>query len=129
MRTLFALFGGLALLLGLIGVVLPLLPTTPFVLLSAFCFGKSSPRLHAWLLNHPWCGPVLQDWQTHGGVRAAIRRRALWMMALSFSFSIYMVPLWPVRVGLGCVFLVLVWWFLRLPVVSERSAAEGDKTQ
>ena len=123
MRILFALLGGVALLLGLIGVVLPLLPTTPFVLLSAFFFGKSSPRIHGWLLNHRLCGPLIQDWQTHRGVRAHVRRRALWLMALSFALSIYVVPWWPVKVGLAGVFLVLVWWFLRLPVIRERSVS------
>lgn len=123
MRIVFALLGGLALLLGLIGAFLPVLPTTPFILLSAFCFGKSSPRLYAWLVSHPLCGPLIQDWQNHRGVRAHIRRRALWMMALSFSFSIYMVELWQVKIGLGLTFVVLVIWFLRLPVIDKPSPA------
>ena len=121
MRILFALLGGLALLLGIIGVFLPVMPTTPFVLLAAYCFSKSSPRIHAWLVNHPLCGPLIQDWQTHKGVRAHIRRRALWMMAISFGFSMYVIPWWQIRVGLGLGFLVVVIWFLRLPVIDAPS--------
>lgn len=117
MRIVFGLLGGLALLLGLIGVFLPVMPTTPFILLAAFFFSKSSPRIHAWLVNHPWSGPLILDWQNHRGVRAAIRRRALWMMAISFSFSMYVLPTWQLKVGLALGFAVVVLWFLRLPVI------------
>ena len=50
--------GGLSLLLGIIGAFLPLLPTVPFVLLTAMCWGRASPRFHAWLLNHQTFGPM-----------------------------------------------------------------------
>jgi uncharacterized membrane protein YbaN (DUF454 family) len=57
--------GLLALGLGLIGVVLPGLPTTPFVLLAAACFAKASPRLHRWLTQHRYLGPMVRDWEAH----------------------------------------------------------------
>ena len=62
-RALLWVAGSIALLLGLIGVVLPGLPTTPFILLAAACYAKASPKLHAWLLNHRWFGPMLRDWE------------------------------------------------------------------
>ena len=55
--------GGLSLLLGIIGAFLPLLPTVPFVLLTAMCWGRASPRFHAWLLNHQTFGPMVRDWR------------------------------------------------------------------
>jgi uncharacterized membrane protein YbaN (DUF454 family) len=58
--------GLISLLLGLIGVVLPLLPTTPFILLSAFCFSRSSERFHQKLLNHKRLGPMITDWEENG---------------------------------------------------------------
>ncbi|ART79194.1 YbaN family protein [Oceanisphaera avium] len=119
MRIVFALLGGLALLLGIIGVFLPVMPTTPFILLAAFLFSKSSPKIHAWLVNHPWFGPLIQDWQAHRGVRPHIRRRALWMMAISFSFSMYVLPLWQLKLGLALGFAIVVFWFLRLPVIRD----------
>ncbi len=71
-RALWLLIGLLATGAGIAGVVLPLVPTTPFLLLAAFAFARSSDRLHAWLVNHPRLGPPITDWQDHG----AISRRA-----------------------------------------------------
>ena len=129
MRLLFALFGSVSLGLGVLGAFLPVLPTTPFVLLSAFFFGKSSPRVHRWLVHHPWFGGMIRDWQAHRGLRAHVRRRALCMMALSFAFSIYIVPLWPVKVGLALTFVALLLWFLRLPLVPEPPAVALKQTR
>lgn len=61
--------GWLSLGLGIAGIFLPLLPTTPFILLSAFCFSKASPRLHSWLINHPATGPLILDWQKNRVIR------------------------------------------------------------
>ncbi|WP_225976647.1 MULTISPECIES: YbaN family protein [Corynebacterium] len=49
---------------GIIGIVLPLFPTTPFLLLAAYCFAKSSPRMHDWLLSHPQLGPYITNYQS-----------------------------------------------------------------
>jgi uncharacterized protein len=129
MRILFALLGSVSLGLGVLGAFLPVLPTTPFVLLAAFLFGKSSPRVHRWLVNHPWFGGMIRDWQAHRGLRAHVRRRALWMMALSFGFSIYIVPMWQVKVGLVLTFVALLLWFLRLPLVPEPPAVALKQTR
>lgn len=66
------LLGLVALGLGILGIVLPLLPTTPFLLLAAWGFSRSSPRVHSWLIGHPRLGPPILDWRTH----RAISRRA-----------------------------------------------------
>lgn len=71
-RLFWLVIGLTSLGLGVIGVVLPLLPTTPFLLLAAFAFARSSPRLAAWLDAHPQFGPMIRDWRDHG----AINRRA-----------------------------------------------------
>lgn len=93
-RAFWITVGLLALALGLVGAALPLLPTTPFVLVAVFAFARSSPRLHAWLVNHPRFGPAIGHWQREG----AISRRAKWsavaMMLLAFGVS------WLVGVGL-----------------------------
>lgn len=78
-RTLWFLGGAMALALGAVGVVLPILPTTPFILLAAFCFARSSKRCHAWLIRHPVFGPLISNWTEYG----AISRRAKTLAALS----------------------------------------------
>lgn len=80
--------GILALILGAIGVVLPVLPTTPFVLLAAFSFSKGSPRLHGWLSGHSVFGPIICDWEEHGAIAPRYRRIAYGAMALVFAVSV-----------------------------------------
>ncbi|MCH8243491.1 MAG: YbaN family protein [Planctomycetes bacterium] len=63
------LLAGLVFLaIGVIGIVLPLLPTTPFLLLTTFCFARSSPRLNRWLLNHATFGALISNWQKYGSI-------------------------------------------------------------
>jgi hypothetical protein len=115
-RGLLWVAGSLALLLGLIGVVLPGLPTTPFILLAAACYAKASPRLHRWLLNHRLTGPMLRDWETHRSLTRRNKTIAVVSMAVMVSVSI-----WSFR-GRVVVQLVLLataaigaWVVLRIP--------------
>ena len=80
-RTLWASGGLAALSLGLAGIPLPLLPTTPFLILAAYCFSKSSQRLHDWLLEHPRFGPPIRDWREHGAIPRRAKIIATAMMA------------------------------------------------
>jgi len=89
MRWLLWLAGSLSLGLGLLGVVLPGLPTTPFVLLAAACYAKASPRLHCWLLNHRWMGPMLRDWESHRSLTRRSKTVAVGSMLLMVSMSIW----------------------------------------
>jgi uncharacterized membrane protein YbaN (DUF454 family) len=77
LRPLLLLTGWLAVALGLLGIVLPLLPTTPFALLAAACLTRSSPRGHRWLLATRLLGPALADWQAGRGVPLRARLVAL----------------------------------------------------
>ena len=67
-RITWLVVGLLALALGAIGIALPVLPTTPFILLAAFAFAQSSERLHRWLLEHNVFGPLIDNWQRHGAI-------------------------------------------------------------
>ena len=80
--------GGLSLMLAAIGVVLPLLPTTPLVILAAFCFAKSAPRLHAWLLANKTFGPMIREWQDKGAIAPRHKAMAVGMMAAAFAAAL-----------------------------------------
>ena len=85
--------GWISLILGIIGIFLPLLPTTPFVLLSAYCFSKSSPRLHHWLIHQPRLGPMIQNWEQQGSISQNAKVTATVLMVGLFSLSLLFLDL------------------------------------
>jgi len=85
--------GWISLILGIIGIFLPLLPTTPFVLLSAYCFSKSSERLHCWLIHQPRLGPMIQNWEQHGSISQSAKVTATVLMIGLFSLSLLFLDL------------------------------------
>lgn len=88
-RFLWLALGLVALGLGALGVVLPLLPTTPFLLVAAFAFARSSKRLHDWLVNHPTFGPFIENWRDHGAIsrRTKIVGVASMIAVISLAFA------------------------------------------
>ncbi|ODT77567.1 MAG: hypothetical protein ABS76_27795 [Pelagibacterium sp. SCN 64-44] len=88
-RHLLTLAGFVLLALGLIGIVLPLLPTTPFLLAAAACFSRSFPRLEAWLLDHPRFGPPLRDWRRSGAI--STRAKTVAVIAMAASYGIFLM--------------------------------------
>lgn len=90
-RALLILAGILSLALGVIGAFLPLLPTVPLVLLSAYCFARSSDRLHNWLLTHPLFGKIIRDFESGNEVKRRIKIRAITLIALSMGFSCWIM--------------------------------------
>jgi uncharacterized membrane protein YbaN (DUF454 family) len=87
-RWLMLACGALSLLLGIVGIFLPLLPTTPFVLLAAFFFSKGSQRLHRWLVEHPRFGRYLRDWEAEQVIPPAGKYASTLMMVPSVSLVI-----------------------------------------
>lgn len=97
-RLLWQLAGLTALGLGILGIALPLLPTTPFILLAVFCFSRSSERLHTWLVTHKRFGPMIENWHQHG----AISKRAKFLSAMA------MIAVFAISLTLGANTVVLV---------------------
>lgn len=85
MRWLWLAVGGTAMALAAIGLVLPLIPTVPFLLLAAFGFARSSDRLHGWLLAHPVLGPPIRDWQRNGAI--GLRAKQLGTLSILAGFA------------------------------------------
>lgn len=86
-KALLTLAGSVALGLGLLGVVLPGLPTTPFVLLAAACFAKASPRLHQRIVANPLLGPMVRDWEANRSLPLKVKRIAIGSMAVMVGLS------------------------------------------
>jgi len=86
-RLTLIVIGWLMVVIGVIGAFLPLLPTTPFLLLAAYCFSKSSPRFHHWLIHHKTWGPPVVAWQRHGVIRSKHKVISTVVIAITFFFS------------------------------------------
>lgn len=115
-RLLCAGLGALFVALGVLGMFLPVLPTTPFLLLAAACFARSSSRIYHWLMRHRTFGPILREWNQHHAIPYRAKRVALVMIALSFTLSIvFFIPYWQGRVAMGLGGIALFAWIARLP--------------
>ncbi len=115
-RALLVCAGFASVALGVAGIFLPVLPTTPFMLLAAACFARSSPRFHGWLLAHRTFGPIVGEWERH---RAIPYRTKLWAIALmsatlAASITFFVKPL-PLKVALGFLGLALALWLYNVP--------------
>lgn len=117
-KPVYFICGLIALALGVAGVILPLLPTTPLILLAGFCFANSSPCFHRWLHQHPYFGQMIRQWQTHRAIPAKAKYLALGMMSLSLALLYY--RFWGTDGDIFLVFatllcLVGIVWIWRLP--------------
>lgn len=85
--------GWINLILGVIGLLLPLVPTTPFLIISAYCFSKSSRRIHAKLLAQPYIGPIITEWENNGCIKPRVKVLATVMICLPVSYPLLTIPI------------------------------------
>ncbi|UJP04617.1 MAG: YbaN family protein [Nitrosomonas sp.] len=115
-RALYLGAGFLALFLGALGAVLPVLPTTPFILLAAACFARGSRHFHRKLLENRIAGPIIRDWQQYRSIPRHVKRWAYFLMTLSFGSSMLIVPeVWQ-KMMLLAIGIVLACFIKRIPV-------------
>lgn len=113
-RGLLMAFALLCLALGIAGVFIPGLPTTVFILMAGWAAARSSPRLHAWLWNHPLFGSMLRNWAQGGCVSRRAKRSATLLMALCAAILLFTpTPPWVRVVAITSMACVLAWLWRR----------------
>jgi uncharacterized membrane protein YbaN (DUF454 family) len=111
-RILFLALGWFFVALATVGIFLPLIPTTPFLLLAGSCFIRSSPRCRRWLVESRWFGPHLRDWDEHRAVRRPVKLLATVVVTAVIVVTLLRDLPWPVHaavVTLGGVGLLVIW--------------------
>lgn len=110
------LAGVISLVLGIVGAFLPVMPTVPFVLLAAACWGRASPRFHAWLLQTKYFGPLIKNWEEKRAIPKRGKYLAWIMMSISTLGLLISFPQrWYVGVGTGLVCLCVGVWMAKFP--------------
>lgn len=121
-RAVFILAGSLCVLLGLIGLVLPIMPTTIFLILAAACFARASTRFYNLLLNSPAFGPAIREWRSHRSIPWRTKLVALAITAASFAVSIFLFlsdPRW--QAGMAVVGVAVLVMLARIPSRDRKS--------
>lgn len=107
--------GVLSVALGVIGLFLPLLPTTPFVLLAAWCFVKSSPKAHQWLQRQPGLGPALRDWEQSRSIRRKTKVTAILLILISLGFMWCKVQILGLKIGVTLLLVAVSTFIITRP--------------
>lgn len=135
-RAGFIALGFFFVFLGVVGAVVPLMPTTIFLILAAWCFSRSSPRLEAWTLNHPRFGRTLRDWRDEGAM--PIRAKLMACSGMAFGYVLFCLAAKPVfwlAVMVAAVLLLCAGWIMSRPrprsghrsVAPDSSQSQGER--
>jgi len=107
--------GNVSVALGVVGIILPLLPTTPFLLLAAACYVRSSNTFYNWLVAHPLLSKYILSYLNGEGIPRKAKYYTLFTMWLTMAVSAAVVPLWQVQLLLLCIALMVSTYIWRLP--------------
>ena len=111
-KKIYIFVGFLAVILGIIGVILPGIPTVPFLLVALFCFERSSKKYHDMILNNKYFGKVLRDYYEGRGLTTSVKIKAVLFLSCGMGFSVYRVHNLHLRI-----MLVLIWAGVALYIV------------
>ena len=136
-KHLLVILGWLFIVLGIIGVILPVFPTTPFLIVALAIFSKSSPRFHQMLLNNVWFGPVLKQWEDKKSLSRKIKHKVLFLVFITFLISIIIlhnkIQLQLLLVGMAIVLIFFIWRIKEEPYVpcirTHRSGSDRRNNQ
>ena len=128
MRAVFLVLGTIFLFLAALGIVIPVLPTTPFVLLAAACYLRASTRLHDRLLRSRIFGPTIAAWQEHHAIPPRAKALAVVMVTATFAFSVvFVADSFIVRAGLASFGAILVAWLATRPSGTPPAATDESR--
>jgi uncharacterized membrane protein YbaN (DUF454 family) len=111
----FVVFGHLFLVVGIIGVVVPLLPTTPFILLACCCYERGSPKFHAIVLENKYIGTHVRNWKQNGSIPLRAKIVAVSMITLSIGYIVYAASLVLVKIVIGAIGVCVSAYILTRP--------------
>jgi len=115
-QVVYAAIGTLFLVIGIVGIFLPILPTTPFLLLATACYARSSRRFYNWLMNHPVFGPMIVEWRTYKSIPWRIKLVAMVTMFLTFGSSIlFFIKDGRLQLALTFFGLMMLIWLYQIP--------------
>lgn len=118
-KLIWTALGTVSLGVGTLGLFLPVLPATPFFLLSAYAYWKGSRRLHTWLIEHQTIGPLISDYLTHRGLKRSTKIQALLFMWISITISVLTVDALILKVALPVIALGPTTYLLSLKTLPE----------
>lgn len=116
--------GWLSVVLGVIGIFLPIMPTTPFLLLAAACFARTSPKFYNWLVGHPRLGKYLVYYLEGKGIPLKAKIYTIALIAISMSVTSYIVPLLAVKILLPLVGVLVALYIVRQPTLDLSPASK-----
>ncbi|MBU0468619.1 MAG: YbaN family protein [Candidatus Omnitrophica bacterium] len=130
MQYLLVCVGVLSVALGTAGIFLPLLPTTPFLLLAAACFLRSSKRLHSWLMTHKWFGPYIYNYCKYRAIPKKTKIISITLLWSTISYSaLWIVPILAVKFLLFCIAIAVTWHLLSLNTLENIDIKTKEEDQ
>lgn len=126
MKMLLNVVGSIALVLAILGIFLPLLPTTPFLLLASACYLRGSERMHRWLLAHPLFGDYIRNMQENRGIPLKAKVIAILLMWASMSWSMTMVASIWLKTMLATIGILVTLYLLRMKTLETEKQNEEE---
>ncbi|TGK01427.1 DUF454 domain-containing protein [Leptospira langatensis] len=114
-RYLLVIVGTISLVLGIIGIFTPVLPTTPFLLLTAACYARASQKFYNWLMNNKYFGNFIRDWRIHKAIPLKAKIIAVASIVITMTISAIFAPIIYVRIGMAIIGICVIVYILRFP--------------
>lgn len=115
-RRIYVVLGHFALFIGLLNFIIPVIPTSPFIILAAYCYARGSRRFLVWLLTNHWLGRPIRNWYLHGIIPRKTKITIIFLLMLMVGISvIFIIPVTWLRVLMAVVMLAVILYIIRVP--------------